>query len=143
MSQNTPISSPASYVAPTAVGFADSAGNLVLGSDDTPLPTGAARAEVPAALSGQASQPFVAGPFAPLADAPIHLELAGGWTGRVDLLRSSDGGTTRRGLTAGGMPWASFTGNVNEAVWQEGERGVSFYLDIAIDTGTVSYRVSQ
>jgi hypothetical protein len=41
------------------------------------------------------------------------------------------------------MPWASFTGNANEVVWQEGEQGASFYLNIAVTSGTVSYRLSQ
>ena len=138
-----PISPPASYVTPTAIGFADSAGDLSLVGAATPLPVTATREAAPPALAGQAAQAVVVGPVVPLLDVPIHLELGGVWSGQVALQRSSDGGTTRPGVTAGGMPWASFAGNVNEVVWQEGEQGVSLYLDIAVTSGTVSYRLSQ
>jgi len=143
MTRKYPISPPTSYVAPSAIGFADSAGDLALVGGNQPLPVAQARGESPAPLAGQASQSTVAGPFAPLADIPIHLEVSGTWAGRVELQRSTDGGTTLRSLTAGGMPWASYTGNVNEVVWQEGERGATFYLAITLDSGTLAYRVSQ
>jgi hypothetical protein len=138
-----PISPPASYVTPTAIGFADSVGDLSLVGAATPLPVTAARGAAPAPLAGQTGQAVVAGPFVPLLDVPIHLELGGVWAGQVALQRSSDGGTTRRGVTCGGLPWASFTGNANEVVWQEGEQGASLYLNIAVTSGTVSYRLSQ
>ena len=143
MTRKYPISPPTSYVAPSAIGFADSAGELALVGDDVPLPVAQRRGESPVPLAGQASQSATVGPFAPLPDAPIHLELGGTWTGGVELQRSVDGGAIRNGLTAGGMPWASYAGNVNEVVWQEGERGATFYLAITLDSGTVSYRVSQ
>jgi hypothetical protein len=138
-----PISPPASYVAPTAVGFADPADNLMLVSEEKPLPVVSTRPAGPAVLSGQSSQAAVAGPFLPLRDVPIHLELGGEWSGVVTLQRSTDGGATRSGLTAGGLSWAVFTSNANEVVWQEGELGASLYLDIALTSGTVSYRLSQ
>jgi hypothetical protein len=143
MTTKYPISPPASYVTPTAIGFADSEGDLALVGDDLPLPVTATRAAAPAPLEGQTSTPAVAGPFVPVRDAPVHLELRGEWSGQVALQRSTDGGTTRSGVTVGGMPWASFTANANEVVWQEGEQGVSLYLDIAVTSGTVSYRLSQ
>src|SRR5687768_8270032 len=143
MTTNVPISPPASYVTPTAIGFADSAGNLVLVSGDLPLPVVARRGASPAPLLGEASQSAVAGPFVPLRDAPVHLELRGEWSGQVAVQRSTDSGATRTGVTAGGMPWATFTGNANEPVWQETEQGASLYLDIVVTSGTVSYRVSQ
>ena len=138
-----PISPPASYVTPTAIGFADSAGDLALVGETVPLPVTARREAAPAPLAGATSQSVVAGPFVPLRDAPIHLELGGEWSGEVALQRSSDGGATRSPLTAGGMPWARFTANANEVVWQEAEQGASLYLDIAVTSGTVSYRLSQ
>lgn len=138
-----PISPPASYVTPTAVGFADSAGDLAIVGEALPLPVAVHRDAAPAPLAGAASQSIVAGPFVPLRDAPIHLELGGVWSGQVALQRSTDGGTTRREVTAGGMPWARFAGNVNEVVWQEGEAGATLYLDITVSSGTVSYRLSQ
>ena len=138
-----PISPPASYVTPTAIGFADSAGDLALVGDDLPLPVTTRREAAPAPLEGATSQSLVAGPFVPLRDAPVHLELRGEWSGQVALQRSTDGGTTRSGVTAGGMPWATFSANANEIVWQEGEDGASLYLDITLTSGSVSYRVSQ
>lgn len=138
-----PISPPASYVTPTAIGFADSEGDLALVGEGVPLPVAAMRAAAPAPLEGATSQSLVAGPFVPVPDAPVHLELRGEWSGQVALQRSTDGGITRSAVTAGGMPWATFSANANEIVWQEGEQGASLYLDIVLTSGTVSYRVSQ
>ena len=138
-----PISPPASYVTPTAVGFADSAGDLAIVGEDLPLPVAVRRDAAPAPLGGVTDQSIVAGPFVPLRDAPVHLQLGGEWTGQVTLQRSTDGGTTRSGVTAGGMAWATFSGNVNEPVWQECELGATLYLDIALTSGTLSYRLSQ
>jgi hypothetical protein len=138
-----PISPPASYVTPTAIGFADSEGDLALVGEGVPLPVAAMRAAAPAPLEGATSQSLIAGPFVPVPDAPVHLELRGEWSGQVALQRSTDGGITRSAVTAGGMPWATFSANANEIVWQEGEQGASLYLDIVLTSGTVSYRVSQ
>ena len=144
MPNKPPISFPSSYVAPTAMGFADSVGALSLVAGDTPLPVAQTRpAATPAPLQGQTATSIVAGPFVPLRDVSVHLQLAGAWTGTVTVQRSADGGTTRQALTAGGLPWARFTGNANEVVWQEGEAGASLYLDIALTSGTLTYRVSQ
>src|SRR5688572_4624317 len=126
-----PISAPAGYVTPTAVGYADPDDNLVLVREGAPLPVTATREAAPPALEGETNQPIAAGPFVPLRDLPVHLELRGEWSGQVALQRSTDGGTTRSGVTAGGMPWATFSANANEVVWQEGEQGASLYLDIA------------
>jgi hypothetical protein len=138
-----PISPPASYVTPTAIGFADSEGDLALVGEGVPLPVAAMRAAAPAPLEGATSQSLIAGPFVPVPDAPVHLELRGEWSGQVALQRSTDGGITRSAVTAGGMPWATFSANANEIVWQEREQGASLYLDIVLTSGTVSYRVSQ
>jgi hypothetical protein len=138
-----PISPPASYVTPTAIGFADSAGDLALVGAETPLPVTTSREAAPPPLAGETSQALLAGPFVPVLDAPVHLELRGEWSGQVSLQRSADGGATRSAVTAGGMPWASFTGPANEVVWQEGELGASLYLDITLASGTLSYRMSQ
>ena len=144
MPNKPPIAQPATYVSPTAVGFADAGGTLSLVAGDMPLPVAQTRAAAaPAPLQGQLAASSVVGPFVPLRDAPIHLQLAGTWTGTVAVQRSTDGGATRQGLTAGGMPWARFSGNANEIVWQEGEGGVSLWLDVALASGTLAYRVSQ
>lgn len=144
MPTKTPINPPANYATPTAVGYADPAGDLALVTAAAPLPVAQTRAaSAPAPLSGQAGGTALAGPFAPLRDVPVHLQLSGTWAGTVSLVRSADGGATRQGLTAGGTPWARFTANCNEVVWQEGEAGATLYLDIALASGSVSYRVSQ
>lgn len=143
MTSTPQISYPAGYVTSTAVGFADASGGLTPVGAAAPLPVAQTRAVAPAPLQGQASGAAVAGPFVPLRDAPVHLQLSGSWTGTVTVQRSTDGGTTRQALTAGGQPWARFTANANEIVWQEGEDGASLFLDVALATGTVTYRVSQ
>ena len=143
MPTNYPISPPSTYIAPVAIGFADSNGDMCLVSLNEPLPVVSARGAAPASLEGVTGQSVIAGPFTPLVDAPIHLELNGEWSGRVELQRSIDSGVTRSPLTAGGLPWARFTGNANEVVWQEGEQGATFYLAIEIDSGTLAYRISQ
>jgi len=58
------------------------------------------------------------------------------------VLRSTDGGTTRLPLTAGGLPWASFTGNCNEIVITATD-SATYYLAFQISSGTVTYRVGQ
>lgn len=143
MTKKYPISPPSSYVAPSAVGFADSAGDLVIVAEAAPLPTTMIRPATPAPIAGITSQSLAAGPYAPLPDAPMHLELTGTWSGTVELQRSVDGGATRTGLTVGGLAWARFETSVNEPVWQESERGATFYLDIALASGTLAYRLSQ
>jgi hypothetical protein len=143
MTTNYPISPPAGYVAPVAVGYADPTGNMCLVSLTEPMPVSYTRAAAPAPVEGSTSLSLVAGPYVPLLDAPIHLELAGDWSGRVEFQRSTDSGATRSSLTAGGRPWARFTGNANEVVWQESEQGVTFYLAIEIESGTLAYRISQ
>lgn len=144
MSSN-PILQPSPYVTPVAVGYADARGALNLVTSGTPLPvsTGARTGDAPAPLEGTTATSIVAGPFAPLPDAPIHLQLSGSWSGKVDVQRSADGGATRQELTLAGEPWGSFTRNANEPIWQEGERGATFYLAITLSSGTLKYRVSQ
>lgn len=141
---NSPIIPQSKYVTPVAVGFADGQGALSIVGSEVPLPVAAVRnAPTPAPMTGSTSASIVAGPYAPITDAPIHLQLSGIWTGSVAVQRSVDGGATRQGLTIGGAPWAQFTANANEAIWQEGEAGATFYLAITVVSGTLTYRVSQ
>lgn len=152
MSQKMPITIPARYTTPTAMGFTDPAGTLALVSQGAPLPVVVTNASgggappaaaTPPALAGKTAKAFVAGPFRPAAGVPIHLQLSGTWAGRASLERSLDNGTTRQGLTVGGSSWASFTTNANEPVWQENEAGVTFWLNVQITSGELIYRVSQ
>ncbi len=144
MPDDYPISHQSNYVTPTAIGYADADRNYVQVSEQLPLPvTGVRGAAPPAPLQGETDQSLVVGPFEPQPDVPFHLELGGQWSGRVVLQRSTDDGVTRRGLTAGGFPWAEFEGNANEPIWQEGDRDATFYLDISLASGTLNYRLSQ
>lgn len=138
-----PIAPPATYVAPFAAGYADANGNCALVSQASPLPIAEIRRPAPAALSGTTALSELAGPFLPTADRPVHLLLSGEWTGEIALRRSTDGGATHHALTAGGLPWGRYSANANEVVWQEGEEGAALYLDIALTSGIVAFRVSQ
>jgi hypothetical protein len=145
MPEKTPIISPAKYVSATAVGFASQRGELALVTSNAPLPVTVTNGSGPRVqpLSGRASSSTVVGPFAPNTNVPFHLQLSGEWRGRVSLERSTDKGATRQGLTIGGTPWASFSVNVNEPVWQESDSTASFWLNIMLEGGEVMYRLSQ
>lgn len=143
MPRQPAVSSPAKYIAPVAVSYADSEGRMALVTDQSPLPVATTRPAMPEPLAGETAVSIVAGPFAPALDAPIHLQLSGTWAGTVTVQRSADAGLNRFPLTVAGSPWARFSGNANEVVWQEGEHGVTFWLDITLESGTLAYRVSQ
>lgn len=143
---NKPVKVPAGFAPAFAVGIADEAGNLAMIGSQTPLPVVQVTTAPPptaAPLSGSASTNQIAGPFEPGPGAPVILQLGGIWTGTVQVVRSVDGGLTRHPLTVGGLPWARFTANVCEPVWEEAENGAELYLDIAVDSGSLTYRVSQ
>lgn len=145
MPENRTIQTPAGYAPATAVGFANASGEMVLISAENPLPTASITSANPAPspLLGQSSTDLVVGPFAPIADRPVFLQLDGTWQGTVQLLRSIDGGATKQPVTLAGQSWGLFTGKAMEPVWQESEAGAELYLDITISSGTLSYRVSQ
>jgi len=142
MSDPTPISAPAGYAPTFALGFADSEVNLSLVSDERRLPVAVAP-PAPEPLSGTASASAVVGPFAATAGRVITVSLDGDWEGTVRLLRSIDGGLSQSPLRVAGAPWAEFTASGCEQAWSETEDGASFYLEIALTSGAVSYRVSQ
>jgi hypothetical protein len=85
----------------------------------------------------------VAGPFEATPARVIVVTLDGEWNGTVRLLRSTDGGLTKVPLRAGGLPWAEYSEPGTEQAWLETEEGTGFYLDMALNSGTVVYRVSQ
>lgn len=149
----SPVRLPAGYAPAFAVGYADESGNLVLAGATDPLPValGSGTIEVqavesappPAPLAGSASSSGLAGPFAPVAGRLVTLALAGSWEGTVQLMRSTDEGATRLPLTAGGLPWGVYTGNICEPAWFESEVGAELYLDITLASGEVDYRIAQ
>lgn len=144
MPQSTPpISVPAGYVPAFALGYSDQDSKLALVSDSQPLPIRMQLAAAPAALQGTATSSTLAGPFPASAEIPITLSLDGSWTGTAQLLRSIDGGATKLPLLAAGLPWGIQDTNGCEQLWVESEAGVQFYLDIALVSGSLNYRVSQ
>ena len=142
MPDPTPISTPAGYAPAYAIGFADSAQNLVLVSKTERLPV-ALTPPAPEALTGEAAASVQAGPFEAVPGRIVSVTLSGTWAGTVVLLRSSDGGTTLVPLRVAGQPWGQYTQSGCEQAWLETEDGASFYLDIQLVSGTVAYRVSQ
>ena len=143
-----PISYPARYAPGVALNFADASGAARQVSEASPLPvtlaavTGGGTAPPPV-LAGTATAALTVGPYVPAAGRPLVLALSGTWTGTVRLLRSTDGGANRLPLSLGGAPWAVFTANVCEPVWDEAESAASFYLQLTPATGSIVYRLAQ
>ena len=139
----SPLKTPAGYVPQMAISFANPNGDADLVSAANPVPTQDQPFIAAAPLVGTAITSTQAGPFQPRAGRAIVLSLAGIWSGTVKILRSVDGGTTRLPVTAGGLPYGSYTGNVCEPVWEESEAAALLYLDVALTSGSVTYRMGQ
>jgi hypothetical protein len=139
---STTIAVPAGFAPAYAVGYARDDGQLALVSNVAPLPV-ATSAPAPDPLAGQANTSELVGPFNPTAGRVIVVMLSGEWDGTVRLLRSTDGGVTQVPLRVGGSAWGEYTQSGCEQAWAETEEGTGFYLDIALNSGTVDYRVSQ
>ena len=105
------------------------------------FPVGATASAV--ALNGSTAATATLGPFTPELGRPIWLTLSGSWTGSVQLLRSTDAGTTKLPLTAAGVPYGSYTANANEAVAEESCAGATWYLLATLSAGTLTYRLAQ
>lgn len=140
---STPLQSPARYVAPVAVSFANASGDSDVVSPANPLPVYAAASAAPVALAGSTATSALLGPFRPQLGRPVMLALTGTWGGTVKILRSTDNGASRLALTALGQPYGSYTGNLCEPVWEEGEAGVALYLDVTLSSGSLTYRMGQ
>lgn len=136
------ILSPSGYAATRALVFADTDGSALLASVASPLPVTLGTAPT-TPLSGTATVSVVTGPYQPALGRESILTLSGSWTGTIRVLRSTDGGTTKLPLTVAGSPWAQFTGNCCEPVWDETEAAARLYLDIALTSGSLSYRIAQ
>lgn len=140
---STPIQSPASYVPSRAIAFADVDGTSLLVSASNPLPVSVGAATAAAPLAGSTTASGVLGPFQPVVGRAVILALSGTWAGTVTVTRSTDGGITKLSLTAAGGNWAQFTANVCEPVWEESEAAAALYLDVALTSGTLTYRLAQ
>ena len=139
---SSPIAVPAGYAPAYAMGYSGGDGQLALVSGAAPLPV-ATSAPAPAPLAGQSAASEVVGPFEATPGRVVTVTLAGEFEGTARLLRSTDGGATRVPLRVGGAAWAEYTQPGCEQAWAETEQGASFFLDIALVSGAVSYRVSQ
>jgi hypothetical protein len=139
----SPLKTPAGYVPQMAIAFANANGDADLVSAVNPIPTQEQPFVAATPLSGSASASGQFGPFAARAGRAIVLTLSGTWTGTAKLLRSVDGGTTKLPLTAAGLPYGVYTGNVCEPVWEESEAAAVFYLDVTLSAGTLAYRMGQ
>lgn len=138
------VEAPAAYVPQDALAFGAEGANAVGVDPAHPLPTVqrlTAAASTP--LAGTASTSASVGPFAPELGRPIWVTLAGAWTGTATVSRSVDGGATKLPLTVGGAAWGSFTAPAQEPVGEESEAAATWWLDIALVSGTLSYRVAQ
>lgn len=142
MPSNLPIQSPSGYAASRAVAFADVDGSALIVSGSTPLPVIFGRGGS-TALAGSTAASLIAGPFQPTTDRATMLTLSGTWAGTVRLLRSIDGGATKPPVTVAGSSWGQYSANCCEAVWDEPEAGAALYLDIALTSGTLTYRLAQ
>lgn len=143
MSNPLPVYAPAGFAPVAAIGFTQADATLSPVSSLTPLPVVARLEPGAPALSGTTSSTTTAGPFAPLPGRPVILSLSGSWTGTVRVMRSADSGATLLPLTAGGLPWGSFTANCCEAVWEESAKGAELYLNISVASGSLTYRLEQ
>lgn len=138
-----PSHAPAGFVPLSAVATTLADGSAQPVGSTAPLPVVQVPPAAPVALAGVASGSAVAGPFAPQPGRPVILSLAGAWTGQVRVTRSTDGGTTRLGLTAGGAPFGTFTANACEAVWEESEAGATLHIEFTLSSGSATYRMGQ
>lgn len=84
--------------------------------------------------------------FTPQLGRDMYLTLSGaGYTGTVQLQRSTDNGTTWNNVTyGGGQPWGLYTNKLCDEVIETPTDGASKYrLSIVINTGSVTYRLAQ
>jgi hypothetical protein len=101
---STPLNTPARYVPPFAMAFANAAGDSDVVSSANTLPVATAPIVSPAPLEGVADITGTSAHFIPVPGRPVMLSLSGTWTGTVKILRSTDGGSTRLPLTADRPP---------------------------------------
>lgn len=156
-----PIQAPGGYVPAMAVDFAGSDGFAVNVSAATPLPVtlgagvtvalpgNVAATSTPLAGSVGAVGTTVVGPFTPQVGRDIWATLVGtGASGSAQLLRSTDGGASKLGLTAGGSVWAKWAfGGVSGVIVNEqvvnASDAATYYLSVTLTGGSLTYRLGQ
>ncbi len=141
---NLQVLAPSRFVPEHATAFARRDGTAVRVDADNPLPiTPVTAAAGSTALAGATSVSGSFGPFAPDLGRTIWISLSGTWAGTAQVLRSIDGGTTKLPLTLGGQAWASFSAGAQEPIGEESVAGVTYWLAVALTSGTLAYRVQQ
>ena len=140
-----PIVTPANFAAASAMGYSDATGGLSLVSANSPLPVtmSGVTAATPSAITGTTSTSGTFASFAPARGIPIVLVLGGTWQGSVRVVRSTDGGATFDPLTAGGAPWAQYSGNVCEPVWEDNDPAATLHLVVTLSSGSLTYRLGH
>lgn len=90
------------------------------------------------------------GPFTPQLAREIWATLVGtGAVGTAQLMRSTDAGVTKAGLTAGGDAWASWSFSgvtgpiVNEQIGTETDAAATWWLAVTLTAGSLTYRIAQ
>ncbi|OJW72756.1 MAG: hypothetical protein BGO57_16100 [Sphingomonadales bacterium 63-6] len=143
MTDLPPSLAPAAYIPFTALAWPSGEDSVAVGPD-APLPVAATfGAATSTPLSGTVSSSGIVGPFTPDLGRPIWLTLSGSWKGSVQVKRSVDAGTTKLALTAAGIIWGKFTANACEPVAEESLQGATYYLDITLVSGSLTYEVAQ
>lgn len=137
-----PIQSPSGYATTRALVFADASGDAQIASAAAPLPVTLGSVAT-IALAGTTAANSMLGPYQPALGRAAMLSLTGTWSGTVKVLRSIDGGATKLPLTVAGSSWGQFSGNCCEPVWEESEAAATLWLDIALASGTLAYRLAQ
>lgn len=137
-----PINAPGGFAPVAALTFADDAGEAVTASRTTPLPVTVQPPAPTAAIEGTITSSARSAAFTGRPGLPIWITLSGGWSGSVQVLRSTDGGATKLPLTVAGQRWAQFTGPANEIVAEDAVPGASSALDADV-TGTLQYWIGQ
>lgn len=110
-----------------------------------------AATSVPLAQTISDTNAHVLGPFTPQIGRAVlaTLNATASASGSAQLLKSSDGGTTKVGITAGGLatgawPFTNATGAiVNEAVDAAISAADTYYLAIQLTGGTVAVKIYQ
>lgn len=143
MSDPIPLQTPGGFVPGMANGFDDGTGHFAFVGASRPLPVQSTPPPVPEPLEGSSASDVLAGPFTPSPLSPVFCTLSGDWQGSVQIKRSTDGGATLHPLSLAGASWGRFARNVCEPVWEEAETGASLWLDCAITSGTLAYRLAQ
>jgi len=156
MPTTIPVAAPAKYVPLHAIVFSTADGNAANVSAASPLPVASIGPDALAAtstpLTGSVSDTaaHTYGPFTPQLARNIWATLIGAAAGgTAQLLRSTDGGITKAGLTAGGDVWASWsfagiTGAiVNEQIGTETDAAATYYLAVTLTAGSLTYRIAQ